>query len=168
MEEHYNLTHEPDLCRDDSSRLVSILRLCHWSPTRLPFLSPGASSAYCTGIPQIGLLFKQAGSDMFSKLVSEFCLTDTESCFFCSERHPSLQGTILHQGQPATQWSWLKTTTTTTTTERCKETGTLCQQWAWIKPTQNPSIWPLNMTAYDPQISFFLGISVILLSVTIS
>lgn len=57
--------------------------------------------------------------DMFSKLVSEFCLTDTETCFFCSERDKKSCGTqgcrepsSIKGSQPESE---ADSTTTTTT-----------------------------------------------------
>lgn len=117
-----------DLCRGGhSSLLVSILCLM-----LLPVLSAGVSSAIILGFHRLVYFLKRVGQiDMCSKLVSEFCLTDTETGAFCLNMDKKSCGT---QGcrQPSSikRNSHRATLTPKKKAGRCKEPGTLCQQQA--------------------------------------
>lgn len=120
MEEHCNLIYKPDLCRGRQLPLGN-----HSLP--LPLKPPRCfhsclqewALTIALGFHRLVYFSNRLGQiDMFSKLVSEFCLTNTETCFFCSDRDKKSCGTqgcrepsSIKGSQP--EWSWLKTTTTT-------------------------------------------------------
>lgn len=173
MEEHYNLTYKPDLCRGRQLPLgIHSLPLPLKPPHGFHSCLQEWALTIALGFHRLVYFLNRLGQiDMFSKLVSEFGLTDTETCFFCSERDKKSCGTQGCREPPSIKGSQPDSeadSKTTTNLRDAKKQALYTNSESELSQLKTLNTWPLNMTAYDPQISFFLGISVILLSVTIS